>query len=167
MKKYFPLALVAVLAALISCTENEEPVDPLMGTWEHREFVDSLNIWIVETKEFKNDSVFDLSITVRESETGPDLGYRMITTSWFNLEGDTFKYYFSDALTYFRNSEDAPLYVPKSELRAGIFDFFRIPEGVLTFSSDRRRFQFQENCLVINPDAACLEFPVKEYIRVN
>lgn len=167
MKKYFPFALVAVFAALISCTENEEPISPIIGTWESRVFVDSLDLWFVETLEFKNDSIFDLTITVRELETGPDLGFRLVTTSWYNLEGDTFKYYYSDVLMYFGHHEEAPLYVPKSELNAGIVDFFRIPEGILTFSSDRRRFQFQENCLTINPSIACFEFPVKEYIRVN
>ena len=78
MKKYFPFALVAVFAALISCTENEEPISPLIGTWESRGFVDSLDLWFVETMEFKNDSVFDLTLTVRDTEIESTLGYRLL-----------------------------------------------------------------------------------------
>lgn len=167
MIKYFPLALVTAIVALVSCTDNEEPVGPLAGTWEHRVFVDSTDVWLVETIEFKNDSIFDMNVTVRNSETGPTLGYRMITTSWYNLEGDIFKYYYADVLMYFGIEENAPMYVPKSELRAGIVDFFRIPEGILTFSNDRRKFQFQENCWDINADVDCFKFPTKEYIRVK
>lgn len=167
MKKYFPFALIALLTVFISCTEDEEPMGPLIGIWEHREFVDSLDVWMVESMEFKNDSIFDINMTFRDSETGPELGYRLSATSWYNLEGDTFKYYYSDALLHFEYGEDAKLYVPKEDLKPAIVDFFRIPEGVLSFSADRRRFQFQENCLVINPDIDCFQSPKKEYIRVK
>ncbi|SEF77563.1 hypothetical protein [Algoriphagus boritolerans] len=169
MKKYLPFALVALFATLISCAENEEPVSPLIGTWEKREFVDSLDLWFVDIMEFKNDSIFEISSIVRDSETGPTLGYTLVATSWYNLDGDTFKYYYSDALMHFYlpGQDDAVLYVPKAELKPVILDFFRKPEGVLTFSSDRRMFLLQPNCLIINEENDCVQFPVKEYIRVN
>lgn len=92
MKNYLPFALVVLFATLISCTENEEPISPLLGTWEKREFVDSLDLWFVDVMEFKNDSIFDLTSIVRDMETGPTLGYRMVTTAWYRLEGSTFTY---------------------------------------------------------------------------
>lgn len=170
MKKYLPFALVVVFATLISCTENEEPLSPLIGTWEKREFVDSLDLWFVDIMEFKNDSIFEISGVVRDSETGPTLGYTLVATSWYNFDGNTFKYYYSDALIHFyfpMGEEDAVRYVPKSELKPVIIDFFRKPEGVLTFSSDRRIFQLQPNCFVINEERDCVQFPLEEYIRVN
>jgi hypothetical protein len=168
MKNIFPFAILALIAALFSCTDSEEPASPLIGTWEKRQFVDSLDLWFVDVMEFKNDSIFDLSSIVRETETGPTLGYRLVTTSWYNLDGNTFTYYYSDGLFYFGHLDGkAPLYVPKSELRPGVIDFFRKPEGVLTFSSDRRIFQFQPNCFVFNEDRDCIQFPLEEYIRVN
>ncbi len=170
MKKYLPFVLLAAFSSFASCTENEEPVSPLLGNWEHREYVDSLDVWIIETMEVKNDSIFDLKVTVRDTETGPTLGYQMITTAWYDLAGETFRYYYADGLYYFGSIddiEDPILYVPKEELTPGIVDFFRIPEGVLTFSEDRRSFQFQPDCLIINTENDCIQFPLKEYIRVN
>lgn len=168
MKKYLPFALFAAFAAFISCAENEEPVSPLIGTWEKREFVDSLDLWFVDVMEFKNDSIFDLTSIVRDTETGPTLGYRMVTTSWYNLDGETFTYYYSGGLFYFGPwDRDKPFYVAKSELRPGVIDFFRRPEGVLTFSDNRRKFQFLENCFSFNNEGDCLQLPIKEYIRVS
>lgn len=168
MKKYLPFALFAAFSAFISCTENEEPASPLLGTWEKREFVDSLDLWFVDVMEFKNDSVFDLTGIVRAAETGPTLGYRLLTTGWYNLDGETFTYYYSDGLFYFGPVDgDSPFYVAKSELRPGVVDFFRRPEGVLTFSSDRRMFQLLPNCFSFNEDQDCLQLPLQEYIRVN
>jgi hypothetical protein len=169
MKKYSSFSIVAVFAILISCAENEEPISPLIGTWEKREFVDSLDLWFVDIMEFKNDSIFEITGIVRNSETGPTLGYTLVATSWYNLDGNTFKYYYSDALIHFDifGGEDAVLYVPKSESDPVIIDFFRKPEGVLTFSADRRSFQLLPNCFVIKEENDCIQFPLEEYIRVN
>ncbi|WP_026951902.1 hypothetical protein [Algoriphagus mannitolivorans] len=167
MKQYFSLTLVAVIAILVSCAENEEPSSPLLGTWESRVYVDSLNLWFVETMEFKNDSIFDLTQSFRSSETGPDLGYRLMAPSWYNLEGSTFKFYYSNGLFHFSTPNDPALYVPKSELKVGVADIFRIPEGVLTFTSDRKKFKYEENCFVVSPNNPCIQLPPKEYIRVK
>ncbi|WP_111671666.1 hypothetical protein [Algoriphagus litoralis] len=168
MKKVYPFALVVVFATLISCTENDEPLSPLIGTWEKREFVDSLDLWFVDVLEFKNDSIFDLTTVVRDMETGPTLGYRMITTAWYRLEGANFTYYYSDGLFHSAPLDgEFPFYVPQSELRPGVIDFFIKPEGVLTFSSDRRMFQFQPNCFAFKEGQDCFQFPLEEYVRVN
>ena len=167
MKNYFAFALVAVLTTLSSCAENEEPLSPLVGTWENREYVDSLGLWFVETLEFKNDSIFDLTKSVRDSETGPELGYRLVAPAWYNLEGNTFKYYYSYAFIHFSSDVDPVLYVPKSELKAGVVDIFRIPEGVLTFMDNQNKFQFRENCFGLNPKDPCVQLPTKEYVRVR
>lgn len=169
MKAFFYLAAFVFVLGLVSCSEEEEPISPLIGTWENRVYVDSLDYWFVESYSFKNDSVFDIEITVRQTESGPDLGYRMISTSWYNLDNNTFKYYYAYALTHFSvDSEALPVYyAPKEELSATIVDFFGIPEGELTFSPDKKKFEFQENCLKLDPSMECIQFPSKEYIRVD
>lgn len=167
MQKYFPFALVAIISVLVSCAENEEPISPLMGTWENRNFVDSLDLWFVETMEFKNDSIFDLTQSFRNSEMGQDLGYRLMATSWYNFKDSTFKYYYSEGIFHFSTPRNPALYVPKSELRVGVIDIFRIPEGVLTFLSNGKKFRFQEDCFVVNPNNPCIQLPPKEFIRVK
>lgn len=169
MKLLFFLTAVGFVLTLVSCSEEEEPISPLIGTWENRVYVDSLEYWFVESYMFKNDSVFDLTETVRQAETGPELGYRLISTSWYNLEMGIFKYYYSDALFFFGGGSEVPrkYFVPKEELNLGIVDFFGIPEGKLTFSADGRKFNFQENCIQLNPDQECLQLPSKEFVKVD
>ncbi|WP_026966326.1 hypothetical protein [Algoriphagus terrigena] len=169
MKSAFYLVVLVFAVGLVGCSEEENPRFPLMGTWESRVYVDSLDYWFVESYAFKNDSIFELTKTVRQTETGPDLGYQLISSSWYNLESDTFKYYYSDALIYFGvDSESQRVYYgSKEDLRPGIVDFFRTPEGILTFSSDQRSFEFQENCWSPAPGMECIEFESKEFIKVD
>jgi len=167
MRNLFLLCLSVLFAGLISCTENEEPISPLIGNWENRVFVDSLDVWYVNSYRFKNDSIFDLTSTVRESESGEELGYRIIATSWYNLEESIFQFYYSDALIYFGGGENNPSYGPKDKLRPGVIDFFRVPKGELTFSSDMRQFTFQEDCWEVDPDSDCIEFPSQTFVRID
>ncbi|MFT4858305.1 MAG: hypothetical protein ACI9UV_002081 [Algoriphagus sp.] len=104
--------------------------------------------------------------TVRQTKTGPTIGYMMIADGWYKLDGSTFKYNYDYGLFYF-GGENSKLYVPKNELRPGIADFFRIPTGKLTFSTDRSRFQFQEDCFEVDPQSDCISVTLIEYLRVN
>ncbi|WP_297337488.1 hypothetical protein [Algoriphagus sp.] len=169
MKTFQSFALVFLLFGLFSCQEDELPRSPLLGTWEHRTFDQTHQLWFVESLTFRNDSIMGVEHTVRETETGPTLGYRMISEGWYNLKGNTFQYYYSDALIYFGEGSDSDVlpYAPKEELSAGIVDFFRIPKGDLIFSQDNRKFEFQEECLRANSEGDCTEFPLREYIRIN
>ena len=168
MRSLSLLILAFISISLISCSDAEEPRSPLIGTWESRNYSDSLEVWFVDSYSFRNDSLFDITSTVRESEIGEDLGYRLVSTSWYNLEGDIFQYYYDDALIHFGGGEKAPLYVPKKDLSPGIVDFFRVPKGKLTFSSDLRQFTFQEDCWKINPNSDdCIEFPSETFVRVD
>lgn len=162
MKSIFYLIVLVFVIGLVGCSEEEEPRSPLIGTWESRVYVDSLDYWFVESYAFKNDSIFDIEWTVRNTETGPDLGYRMTAASWYELEEDTFKYYYSDVLMEFES-----LYVPKEELKPAIVDFFRIPQATLTFSQDRRQFELQVGCFQPSPGTDCVDFPAKVYVRVD
>lgn len=167
MKAAYSFVFAIFLLSLVSCNEDEEPRSPLIGTWENRNYLESSDSWYVDSYKFKNDSLFDITSTVRKTENGEELGYRMTATSWYNLEGSTFKYYYSDALIYFGGGENNPNYGTKDKMAPGIVDFFRIPEGELTFSSDLSQFTFQEDCWRPNPDNDCFEFPLQTFIRVD
>ncbi len=169
MRSLSLLILVCCAVSLYSCADSEDegPLSPLIGDWESRSYSDSLEVWFVDTYTFRNDSIFDITSSVRTTEIGEDLGYRMISTSWYNLEGDIFQYYYADALIYFGGGENAPLYVPKKDLSPGIVDFFRIPKGKLTFSNDLRQFTFQEDCWAVNETNDCIEFPAQTFVRVD
>lgn len=147
MKKNFPLVFVAAFAAFISCAENEEPVSPIVGTWENRVFIDSLDVWFVETMEFKNDSIFDLNITVRELETSRDLGYRFKTTAWYSLDDNQLTYYFSGSS--WLDFNEKRIYVAQKDLVNGFVDFFRRPKVEFQLSSDRKSFTLPEGCLAL------------------
>ncbi|WPR74369.1 hypothetical protein [Algoriphagus sp. NG3] len=161
------LILACCGLSLYGCSDPEEPQSPLIGTWESRNYSDSLDVWFVESYSFRNDSLFDVTSSVRTTETGEELGYRLTATSWYNFEGDIFQYYYADAMIHFGGSENQPLYVPKQDLSPGIVDFFRTPKGKLTFSSDLRQFTFQEDCWNVNNDNDCIEFPSQTFVRVN
>jgi hypothetical protein len=168
MKASTTFVFAILFLSIISCNEEEEPRSPIIGTWENRNYVDSLGIWFVESYKFKNDSLFDIASTVREVETGKDLGYTMTTTSWYNLEGNTFQYYYDYVLMYSKFEEDGPFFGAQDDLRPAIVDFFRIPKGKLTFSNNLRQFTFQEDCWKPNPDNEdCIEFPSQTFIRVD
>ncbi|MBN3580913.1 hypothetical protein JYB64_00840 [Algoriphagus aestuarii] len=171
MKNLSSVLFAFLILSLVSCSESqeEEPRSPLIGTWEKRDYIDSLDVWFVESFQFKNDSIIDITAIARKTELGETLGYRYITTSWYNLEGNFFQYYYSDAMIYSGVSEGfRTFYGPKEELRPGIFDFFRIPKGELTFSSDFSQFTFQEECWKINSESEdCFEFPSQTFVRVD
>ena len=164
-----PLCLLfaSIIAfSFFSCSEDEAPSSPLIGTWESRVYNDSLEYWFVESYTFKNDSIFDLQRTVRQTETGPDLGYQLLSTSWYQLNGSVFKYYYSDALMYSPVQTDGVSlpYVPKEELRPAIVDLFRIPETTLTFSQDRRQFELLMDCFA---GVNCSDPLKKIFVRAN
>lgn len=161
------LILACCAVSLYSCSDVEEPRSALIGNWETRSYSDSLEVWFVDSYTFRNDSVFDITSSVRTTEIGEDLGYRMMSTSWYNLEGDIFQFYYADALIYFGGGENTPLYVPKKDLSPGIVDFFRVPKGKLNFSSDLRQFTFQEDCWAVNATDDCIEFPSQTFLRVD
>jgi len=169
MKTLSSVLYALLILSLFSCSENEEPRSPLIGTWEKRAYSDSLDVWFVESYQFKNDSIFDLTATVRKTEIGETLGYRIITTSWYNLDGDIFQYYYSDALIYFGGGEgDRSFYGTKEDLKPGVIDFFRIPKGEISFSSDFSQFTFQPDCWKPNPEnEECFEFPLQTFVRVD
>jgi hypothetical protein len=161
MKIFFPFAILIFISGLISCSENEEPVSPLVGKWENRVFIDSLDVWFVETMEFKNDSIFDLNITVRQSETGPDLGYRFMTTAWYSLGENELTYYYS--FSSWLNYGEKRLFVDEEDLEAGIVDFFQRPKVEFQFGSNRRSFILPQGCLALFSVCG----PNREFIRVN
>ena len=161
------LILTCFAGSLYSCTELDEPRIALYGTWENRKYVDSLEVWFVNTYKFRNDSLFDVTSTVRETEIGNDLGYRLISTAWYNFDGDIFQYYYDDGLFHFGSRDDDPLYVPKKDLKPGVIDFAGKPKGKLTFSDDFRQFTFQEGCMVVNTTNDCREFPSRTFVRVD
>lgn len=161
MINFKPFLLVAVFAALISCAESEGPQGPLVGTWENRVFVDSLDVWFVETMEFKNDSIFDLNITVREFEKGPDLGYRFKTTAWYSLSKNELTYYYSDCS--WLNFSEQRLFADEEDLLLGVVDFFDRPKVELLFSPSRKSFILPQGCLALFSVCG----PNSEFIRVN
>lgn len=166
--KYLSLLILACcVISLYSCTDSEEPRSALIGTWEKRSYSDSLDVWFVDSYTFQNDSLFDIISSVRKTEIGEELGYRMTATSWYNYEGDIFQYYFADAMIHSGGGENGTLYGPKQDLRPGIVDFFRVPTGKLTFSSDLSQFTFQEDCWKVNDDNDCIEFPSETFVRVD
>lgn len=159
--------LAVCTASFYSCTDSEEPKFPLMGAWENRVYVDSIDYWIVETYDFVNDSTYDINVTVRESEMGDDLGYRFISRGWYDLQADDFTYYFSDALmidnSFVASNNADKVYAPKEELVAVIIDFFRRPTANLTFSADRKKFEILDECM-----ESMSECPSsKTYIKVD
>lgn len=146
MKNYFVLTLIAVFATLISCSEKEEPASPFVGTWENRVFVDSLDVWFVEKFVIKNDSLVNIEETIRETETGPDLGYRLFMETKYTLEGKVFSYDYSHGYIIARTFKIDPLFAPKNELRPVVFDFVLYQSGSLTFASDYREMDFLPIC---------------------
>ena len=160
MKIFFPFAFLLFISGLISCTENEKPVSPLVGTWENRVFIDSLDVWFVETMEFKNDSIFDLNITVRESETGPDLGYRFMTTAWYSLGKNELTYYYSNCS--WLNFGERRIYGAQKDLVNGVVDFFQRPKVEFLLSPSRKSFILPQGCLALFSVCG----PNREFIRV-
>ncbi|WP_192347723.1 hypothetical protein [Algoriphagus sp. Y33] len=124
--------------------DNEELPNRLVGTWENRYFVDSVDYWVVNTLEFKNDSVYQFRTTVRDFETGPDLGYRSYYDDGYEWDGSTFIY--SPDLTSWIDYREEDFYVPKEELVDGIVDYFRIPTATISFVDNRTKMIFQEDC---------------------
>jgi len=166
MMRYLCLLFIAACtASLFSCTDSEEPMSPLIGAWENREYVDSLNYWIVERYDFVNDSTYDINVTVRESETGKDLGYRFATRGWYNLQANDFTFTYSEMYqikNYYLPSRDN-LYAPKNELRFSEIDFSDTPTANLTFSSDGKQFELLAECLGYNSECAL----PKTYSKIN
>ena len=168
MKSIFYLMLFVLSVSLFSCQDKEEPLSPLIGTWENRTYVDSLDIWMIDSWAFKNDSLMTYERFVRETESENILGYQMIADSWYNYKGNIFKYYYSDALLYWGGESDTRWirYGPKEEMRPGVVDIFMIPTGTLTFSQNRLQF-------ILKPDDAefdmgeIIEFPARTFIKVD
>lgn len=159
--------LTVCAASFYSCTEAEEPTSPLIGSWENRVYIDSIDYWVVQTYDFVNDSTYDIIETVRETEDGEDLGFRFVSRGWYDLQGESFTYYYSDVLmldNYFMDSiNPGNLYAPKEELKAFIIDFFREPTAKLSFSASGKEFVFLDECLEGFPECA----PPRNYVKVN
>lgn len=165
MKHLSQIILLFISFSFFSCEkENEELPNQLVGTWEIRHLVDSVDYWVVNTLEFKNDSVYQFRTTVRESETGPDLGYRFYYDDSYEWDGITLTY--SPDLAAWIDYREEAFYVPKQELLAGIIDYFRIPTATISFMDNRTRMIFQENCPkeILSCD---VPFEVLEYIKVD
>lgn len=165
MKKFFPFALVATLAAFISCTENDEPRNPLIGIWEHREFVDSLDVWYVETLDFKNDSVFEQYLTVRQTEEGANLGYRQYSEAKYSQDAERVSFrFFSEFM--FRTVEDSDiLFVPKNELGPVIVE--RIYSAFnFKLQSNLKEMDYQIICFAPFEDSPVCE-EKSRFIKVN
>ncbi|WP_339751414.1 hypothetical protein [Algoriphagus aquimarinus] len=159
------LVIAACTVSLSSCRDVEEPISPLIGAWENRVFVDSLNYWIVERYDFVNDSTYDIKVTVRESETSKDLGYRFATRGWYNLQENAFTFTYSEIYQvkdYYLPSR-ANLYAPKNELRFIEIDFSDTPTANLTFSTDGKQFEFLAECLEYYSECSL----PKTYIKIN
>ncbi|WP_144605407.1 hypothetical protein [Algoriphagus algorifonticola] len=170
MKILFYVLICFVAAGFFGCQDSDGPRNPLLGTWENRSYVDSLDVWFVHSLTIKNDSLMEVKNFARKSETGPIIGYHSIADSWYNYQENRFTYYYSEGLFYFNGNKDtyvASRYGPKESLKPGILDFFRIPEGELIFSADGQSFEFQEDCWSINADEECVEFSPMTYILVN
>ncbi len=164
--KYLSLfSLLLLSCSFTACDDdNEELPNQLVGTWENRSFVDSVNYWVVNTLEFKNDSVYQYRTTVRDSENGPDLGYRFFYDDNYEWNGNTFTY--SPDLAAWIDHREEDFYVPKQELLAGIIDFFGIPTAAISFRDNRTKMIYQENCP--KEFLPCdVPFESVEYIRVD
>lgn len=145
MKNHFPIALVAVFAVLVACTENEEPVNPLIGTWENREFVDSLDVWLVETIEIKSDNVFEQYITVRQTEKGVNLGYRSLSQGLYSKVGIELDLRFMNDFNYRNALNVDDLFAPKEELRQ--IEIFRIFSSArVHLVSNHKELEYQIIC---------------------
>ncbi|PZX53280.1 hypothetical protein [Algoriphagus chordae] len=166
MKHLSLLSLALIAFSFVACDKDDDPLpNQLVGNWEARYYVDSVDYWVVNTLEFKNDSVYQFRTTVRDSETGPDLGYRMYYDDRYEWDGMTFKY-LPDLASWIDHREEA-FYVPKQELLAGIMDYFYQPTARITFVENKEKLIFQDLCPE-NPAFGCegLRNPI-EYVRVN
>ncbi|MEP0710938.1 hypothetical protein [Algoriphagus sp.] len=166
MKHLSLFSLIVIAFGLFACDKDDDPLpNQLVGSWESRYFVDSVDYWVVNTLEFKNDSVYQFRTTVRDSEAGPDLGYRMYYDDRYEWDGMNFKYL--PDLAYWIDYKEEAFYVPQQELRAGIIDYFHQPIARITFIDNKERLLFQEQCPE-NPAFGCEEprDPI-EYVRVD
>ena len=77
-----------------------------------------MDYWVVNTLEFKNDSLYQFRTTVRDSETGPDLGYRFYYDDSYGWDGKTF--FYSPDLAAWIDYREEGFYAPKEELNFGI-----------------------------------------------
>lgn len=164
MKRFFPITFFAGFAILISCAETEEPVNPLFGAWENRVFVDSLDVWIVETMEFKNDSILEISETVRQTEFGQNLGFQFFMESKFSLNNEIIHLDFSTAFILPWNYPAIPLFVQKSELREIVFGFTIYNSGEFVLSPDLNELDFSPICFT-EFEQFCPT--TKKYFKIN
>lgn len=165
MKKFFPFALLAVFSVFISCSENERPVNPLVGVWENREYVDSLSVWFVETLHFKNDSVFEQSLTVRQSEKGENLGYRWFSEGVYTQEANEISFNFFLEYKFHQKDGSEIIFEPKNKLGQvlieRIYSAFRVD-----LQSDFKEMDYQIICITpFDKFPVCEE--VKRFIKVN
>jgi hypothetical protein len=170
MKNLFYVLICLVTATFFGCQDSDGPRNPLLGTWENRSYVDSLDVWFVQSLTIKNDSLMEVMEFARKSETGPIIGYHSIADSWYNYQDNRFTYYYSEGLFYFNGYNDTYVtsrYGPKESLKPGIIDLFWTPVGDLTFSPDGQSFEFQKECWFLNSNGDCVDAPPMTYIRTN
>ncbi len=165
MKGFSLLAVLLISISFVSCDDVEDKSpNQLSGTWEDRFYVDSVDYWVVNTLEFKPENQYQFRTTVRQTETGSDLGYRFYYDDSYEWDGETFSY--SPDLASWIDHREENFYVPKEELNAGIIDYARMPTASLIFEENNTKMIFQENC---PEDILPCEDPFesKEYIRVD
>lgn len=163
MKPCLYLIASVLVLGLFSCSDDEEPISPLAGTWENRVFVDSLDRWIVETLEIGRDTSVQMSVTVRNSEDGSDLGYRSIFQSKGGIQQDVLS--FSNSLDFVLEPVHGvrPIYVPKSELILAVVER-TFASASVDISSNREEMDFQPLCFNVFKDH-CPES--KKFIKVD
>jgi hypothetical protein len=164
--KYFSIpALLLISLFFASCDQDEDDLpNRLVGTWETYYFIDSVDYWVVNSLEFKNDSVYQFRTTVRESEKGPDLGYRLVYDDRYEWDGIMFTY--SPDLAYWIDLRSEKFYAPKEELSAGIIDIFSQITARISFVQNKTKMIFQDVCSE-NSLGCSIEILTTEYVRVK
>ena len=144
--KYFSCVFLVILFALLSCSENDNPRNnSLSGIYEARNFVDSLNLWVVSAYEFHKKGTYEYRISIRESEEGEDIGFNRIYPATYEWDGLMMNY-------IPKNGHGVPfsgneLFLPKNELVSYdniVFDYFRPLQASLTFTESGAKMIYQE-----------------------
>ena len=166
MKYLSFLFLIFLSLTFLSCNDEDNLPVQLSGVWEERNYVDSVDFWVVNTLEFKNDSEFQFRTTVRETETGNDLGYRFYYDDTYDWDGKTFNY--SPDMAFWIDYREEKFYTKKEDLKAGVIDFVSWPSANITFVEGNSKLIFQNICTSTNADyCENAQYPEREYIRVN
>jgi len=136
----------------------------LKGVWKERDFVNSLDYWVVNTIDFDpNDWHGQTEIanrtTVRDSNNVPDLGYRFYFDTQYDWDTKILTYFPNEG--YFLITDQ--FHTAKADFFfLAIMDYFRQPKDRLTFSTNGKTM----NCLEIYEYDNNFEPHMTDYIRV-